>query len=64
MYSKTIPPFFFHRRQTNFQASDVFVTNIRNSGVSRVDFDMYVQKSGTNEVLNQQALLTAVMVKY
>lgn len=46
------------------QASDVFLTDIRSSDMNGVDFDVHIQLSsaGTIMVLNQQALLQAVMV--
>lgn len=53
------------RKQTSgIQASEVFLTNIRNNDVNGVYFDMYiqVQSSVSNRVLNQQALLKAVSV--
>ena len=51
----------FRRQISRIQASDVFLTNIRNNATG-VDFDLYIQLSGTNMVLNQQALLQAVSV--
>ena len=45
------------------QASDVFLSNIRNNAaMNGVDFEVYVQRSGTNIVLGQQALLEAIEV--
>ena len=44
------------------QASDVVLTNIRKNALTGVDFDLYIQILGTNQVLNRQALLQAVMV--
>lgn len=54
----------FYRRQANLiQADDVILLNIRNNdAMDGIEFDMYIQQSGTNGVLNQQALLQAVLV--
>ena len=53
----------FRRQFMEVQASDVFLSNIRNNAaMNGVDFEIYVQRSGTNIVLGQQALLEAVEV--
>ena len=53
----------FRRQLMEVQASDVFLSNIRNNAaMNGVDFEVYVQRSGTNIVLGQQALLEAIEV--
>ena len=55
--------FFFIRRQAvDVLTEDVVLTNIRSSDDGNgIDFDMYVENT-ESMVLNQQALLQAVMV--
>lgn len=43
------------------EADDIILSNIRSNDDGGIDFDMYVE-ADTNVVLNQEALLQAVMV--
>jgi hypothetical protein len=53
----------FRRQEIRVQASDVIISNVRNSvAQDGVDFEVYVYQLSTNTVLNQQALLQAVEV--
>ena len=51
------------RQNIVVQADDVILTNIRENARNGIDFNMYVQTSGGNMVLNLQALTNAVVVR-